>query len=69
MVGVEGNTVGECLDDLIRQFPDIKEWLFDKNNILKSIIVLDGHPINPKDMGQKVRDGSELHILLIIAGG
>ena len=51
-VRVKGYTVADCLKDLIRQFPHIEEWLFDKNGILKSLILLDGNPILLKNFDQ-----------------
>ena len=68
-VRVKGDTVGECLDDLIRRFPLIEEWLFDKNRILKSFILLDDRPVHSEGLGKSIREGSELRILLILAGG
>jgi hypothetical protein len=34
VANVNGNTVGECLIDLIEQYPGIKEQLFDKDGNL-----------------------------------
>lgn len=30
-VEVNGSTVGECITDLVRQYPDLKNILLDKN--------------------------------------
>lgn len=68
-IPVTGNTVGECIEDLIRRFPSIEAWLFDQNGILKSLILLDGHTINSKELDHPVKDRSELRIQLIVAGG
>ena len=68
-VEVNGSTVGECLDDLVRQFPDIKKWLFDKNGILLVLIFTDGETIYQKDLNRPVADGDELHLILIVGGG
>jgi len=68
-VEVNGSTVGECLDDLARQFPDIKKWLFDKNGILLVLILTDGETIYQKDLNRPVADGDELHLILIVGGG
>jgi len=68
-VEVNGGTVGECLDDLARQFPDIKKWLFDKNGILLVLILTDGETIYQKDLNRPVADGDELHLILIVGGG
>ena len=68
-VEASGSTVGKCLDDLIRQFPDIKKWLFDKNGILLVVILLNGDAVYQKDLNRPVADGDELHLILIIGGG
>ena len=33
-VSVSGTTVGECLDELVQQFPGVKPKLFGKNDKL-----------------------------------
>ena len=68
-VEVNGSTVGECLDDLVRQFPDIKKWLFDRNGILLALILIDEETVYQKDLNRPVADGDELHLILIVGGG
>ncbi len=70
-VKVEGSTVGQCLDDLIRQFPQIKRWLFDKKGKLYNYvdIYVNQESSYPEELAKAVRDGDELNITLIIAGG
>ena len=68
-VEVNGSTVGECLDDLIRQFPDTKKWLFDKNGILLALILTNGETVYQKDLNRSVADGDELSLVLIVGGG
>jgi molybdopterin converting factor small subunit len=43
-VEVRGKTVGECLDDLIGQFPGMRKHLFSKNNKLLHYVRV---PVNP----------------------
>jgi len=70
-VKVKGNTVGQCLDDLIRQFPQIKRWLFDKTGKLHNYvdIYINQESSYPEELAKTVKDGDELYITLIIAGG
>ena len=68
-VEISGSTVGECLDDLIRQFPDIKKWLFDKNGILVALIIINGETAYPKDLNRPVADGDELNLIRTVGGG
>ena len=36
-VEVDGQTVGACLDDLVRKYPGLKGELYDKKGNLKNI--------------------------------
>jgi molybdopterin converting factor small subunit len=71
IVEVKGNTVGECLDGLAKQFPQIKPMLFDKQGrLLKYVDVYVNHEsAYPEELAKPVKDGDELHITLTIAGG
>ncbi len=71
VVEVNGSTVGECLNHLVKQFPGTKKWLFSKHgNLFENIII----PINresayPEQLAKPVKDGDELNIVFIIGGG
>ena len=71
VVEVNGNTVGECLNHLIKQFPGMKKQLFSKNdNLFESIIIsVNGESAYPEQLVKPVKEGDELNILLIIGGG
>lgn len=69
---VNGNTVGQCLDDLVRQFPGIETRLYDnKGKLLNYVdIYVNLESSYPEELAKPVRDGDELHItLFVIAGG
>ena len=68
---VNGSTVGQCLDHLAKQFPGIRQELFDKNGKLHGYlaIYLNGQSAYPEELGKPVKDGDELDILIIIDGG
>jgi len=68
-VEASGSTVGECLDDLVRQFPEIKKGLFDKNGILLVLILINGEAVYQKDLNKPVANGDELHLIRIVGGG
>lgn len=70
-VSVHGTTVGECLNDLVRQYPDIGPVLFDKNGQLHSIVFVsvNMNSLNPEKLDRKIKENDELYIILIIAGG
>ena len=68
---VQGATVGECLNDLVRQFPDIKTRLFDaKGTLLNYIDVYVNRASSyPLELATPVHDGDELSIIVMIVGG
>jgi len=71
VVEVNGSTVGECLNHLVKQFPRMEKMLFDKNGELLSYagIYLNGEDAYPEELAKPVKDGDELYILYIIGGG
>jgi len=70
-IKVEGSTVGECLNDLFRQFPDLKKMLLNKEGNLQNAydVYINGESAYPMEMKKPVRDGDKLNIVFIIHGG
>ena len=70
-VEVEGKSVGNCLNDLIRQFPDMGNALFDKKGkLLNAIeIYINLKSAYPDELVKPVKDGDDIHITLMLAGG
>ena len=68
---VEGKTVRECLHDLVRQFPDLKRMLLDKDgNLMHSYdYFINGETVYPKDMSRPLKDGDKLNVVFVILGG
>ncbi len=68
---VNGSTVGECLEHLVKQFPSIKQLLFDKNGKLDMFgdIYVNGGSIYPEGLEKPVKDGDELYIAILVGGG
>ena len=71
VVDVEGATVGECLLDLVKKFPKVKEQLFDGKGKLKNIIevYVNMESAYPDELAKSVKDGDEIHLTLMLAGG
>ena len=73
MVEVHGNTVRECLDDLMRQYPEIRSWLFDQNDLLRVLFSINNEEIlalNTKsNLDRTLNPADEIRILAIFAGG
>ena len=71
VVHVDGGTVGECLGNLVNQFPGIEQGIFDKQGQLLNYVYLfiNGKASYPTDLTMPVKDGDELTIALLLAGG
>ena len=71
IVEAAGNTVGECLRDLIRQFPGMEKALFaQKDKLLNIVEVYVNHAsAYPNELAKPVKDGDEIHLVLMLAGG
>ncbi len=71
VVQVNWSTVGQCLEQLVARFPHVRERLFDKDGKLLSHVdvYVNGESAYPEEMAKPIKDGDELHIILMIAGG
>jgi molybdopterin converting factor small subunit len=71
VVAVKGNTVGECLNDLIKQFPGMEKALFaKKDKLLNNVeIYLNHASAYPNELVKPVKHGDEIHLVVMLAGG
>ena len=71
VVEVKGKTVGVCLQELVGKYPDIKEDLFDKKGDLLNIIeiYINMESAYPDELKKPVKDGDEIYITIMLAGG
>lgn len=71
IVSVEGKTVGECLNNLIKQFPKMEKAIFaKKDKLLNNIEVYLNHSsAYPDELSKPVKDGDEIHLVTMLAGG
>ena len=71
VVEVNGTSVGDCLDDLIRRYPQMHDQLFDaKGNLKKTIeIYLNMHSAYPDELAKVTQEGDAIHIIVMLAGG
>ncbi|GAH23804.1 unnamed protein product [marine sediment metagenome] len=71
VVEVNGSTVGQCLEQLVAQFPKVRNWLFEKDGKVNRLvdIYVNGESAYPEELAKPVKDGDELHTVVIIAGG
>ena len=70
-VEVKGNTVGDCLDQLIEQYPGMREGLFDKKGKLLNVVevYVNNESAYPEELEKPVKNGDEIHLILMLAGG
>ena len=70
-VTVKGKTVGECLQDLVRQHPDLKKIILTREGKLQHSfdVFINGENAYPGEMEKPVRDGDKIHVVLLIHGG
>jgi molybdopterin converting factor small subunit len=68
---LEGNTIGECLNDLVTRYPDLKKMLLDGNGRLRHSydIYINGESAYPREMTRPVKDGDKLNLIMLIQGG
>ncbi|MCX7965988.1 MAG: MoaD/ThiS family protein [Syntrophorhabdaceae bacterium] len=68
---VEGNTVGECIDSILQQYPHMEKKLFDKKNKLKGYIevLVNGKSTGKEELNYPVKNGDSLAVLVFLAGG
>jgi molybdopterin converting factor small subunit len=71
VVEVKGNTVGDCLNDLVQQFPGMEKALFAKKDKLHNIveIYVNHATAYPNELVKPVKDGDEIHLVVMLAGG
>jgi molybdopterin converting factor small subunit len=71
VVPVEGNTVGECLAQLVKQFPGMEKALFaKKDKLLNTVeVYLNQASAYPNELAKPVKDGDDIHLLIMLAGG
>ena len=70
-IELEGDTIGQCLDRLTKQYPVMTEKLFDPEGKLHPYIgiYLNGEDAYPDELTKPVQSGDEVYILYVIGGG
>lgn len=70
VVEVNGSQIGECLNQVVKQFPDIGEILYQENGELWPHVVIRVNladivnlaDTNPGDLAKPVKDGDKVYI-------
>jgi molybdopterin synthase sulfur carrier subunit len=70
IVEVEGKTVGECLQKLVKKYPPLEKEIL-KNGKLNSLIeiYIDGTSAYPNEMAKPVKDGDKIDLVYMLSGG
>jgi molybdopterin converting factor small subunit len=70
-IEVSGGTVGECLKDLVRLYPQLSEKIFTRGGRLpKSMnIFINGASVGPRSLAIPVHNGDKVYIAYIVLGG
>lgn len=70
-VAVEGKTIGECLEDLVSQYPNVHSLVFDEEGLVRKyvLIFLNHKNTYPEEMKMSVKHGDDIHLEIFIDGG
>ncbi len=68
---VQGKTVAECVDQLIKKRPDFRHWLFEDSGKLREYvdIFINKESAFPDPLKKPVEDGDEIYLMSLIGGG
>ena len=71
VVPVEGGTVGECLNHLAQRFPGMEKALFAKKDKLLNVVevYINQTSAYPNELSRPVKDGDDIHLVVMLAGG
>ena len=71
-IAVEGATVGEALDDLVRREPSLAAHLFDESGALRRHVLCFWNEVQTREraeLEQRLADGDRLTLVNSVAGG
>ncbi len=68
---IEGQTVGECLENLVSQFPALRGELFEKSGRLSPLtyVSINFNSPAPEKLDKALKPEDQLYIVKIVAGG
>jgi molybdopterin synthase sulfur carrier subunit len=69
-IEVKGKTVGECLQNLVKQYPPLEKEIF-KNGKLNPLIevYMNGASAYPNELIKPVKEGDKINLVYILSGG
>ena len=71
LVDVDGDTIGDCMQKVVKQYPDLKKvWFAADGTISKYVLLaLNGKIVPGNPVDQTVETGDELFPMLRMVGG
>ena len=68
---VSGNTVGECLKEILQQYPAMEKKMFDKKGRIKGYVevLVNDQGIGADELAYGVKDGDSMTIIVYLSGG
>lgn len=68
-IEVSGSTVKQCLDNLVRQVPEAKRYIYNKDGSLALLFLLNNEALRDQDLDHSIAENDELWLLSILSGG
>jgi hypothetical protein len=72
IIPVQGESVGECLKDAARLYPQLGSWNDDQDGLVRKFILLNKDIAlapTPINLSRRLKSDDELTLLAIFAGG
>jgi molybdopterin synthase sulfur carrier subunit len=68
-VEVEGSTIRECLDNLVKKYPEIQNWIFNSKEAPLVITLINNELVAFDQIDKKVNKNDKIALIPVIAGG
>lgn len=68
-IEVTGSTVKQCLDDLVRQIPEARRYIYNDDGSLALLFLLNNEALTGQDINHPLTGNDELWLLSILGGG
>ena len=68
-VEVNGTTVMQCVEDLIKRFPRMRKRLFDKDGIIIPMVLINNKVLTLEELNRPVTENDELWLFNMLEGG
>ena len=70
-IPVAGKTLGECIEELVEKYPEMKKLIFDREGKLTRSydIYVNGESSYPLEMTKTIKDGDKINLVFVVFGG